>query len=376
MKKNVLKLASFAAGLCVAMTLTSCHNGEDYQEQTTVVNNVVQLESRTLIVRTNVAATVKVGSETKTSTPNTDLEFANPAAAGTIQISATGRQAKSIKYNFKDGAMLYYDVMLESAGQVFSQTDVETNGATVTNGDDNKNDNDGVEASFSLGSETNDGTTGDYSITVFTPTEVETDIEEVKKNEQIEEPVLALDCRPDGAVFENPITVNVNIPESDGFDLGCFDENGNETTSAHTGDKLQIQLTHFSIWDIILKAKLVNDPTVDVVENVYTADASKGSIAYTFKFGFDNNAKSPLIVKYLKKLFGISARDAKKTVTFKKVEGTAKLTVKQQVTTYNFESGSQKFSVTVYGKVTENLSIEAAPEVVPVIPTHGGGSND
>ena len=58
MKKNVLKLASFAAGLCVAMTLTSCHNGEDYQEQTTVVNNVVQLESRTLIVRTNVAATV------------------------------------------------------------------------------------------------------------------------------------------------------------------------------------------------------------------------------------------------------------------------------------------------------------------------------
>jgi hypothetical protein len=368
--KNLIK--TLALGAVVIASFTACHTREG--ETTTQIDNVVRTSTRVLVINTNVSASISFGGQTINGTTAT---FNTNANTGKVNITATGKKAVTLDIDFNGGEYLAYDITLVSEAPAVAAATAEAEGAApVSNGDANAADNDGVTADFSVAGNSNTGTTGDYSITVFTPTEVETDIEEVKKNEQIEEPVLALDCRPDGAVFENPITVNVNIPESDGFDLGCFDENGNETTSAHTGDKLQIQLTHFSIWDIILKAKLVNDPTVDVVENVYTADASKGAIAYTFKFGFDNNAKSPLIVKYLKKLFGISARDAKKTVTFKKVEGTAKLTVKQQVTTYNFESGSQKFSVTVYGKVTENLSIEAAPEVVPVIPTHGGGSND
>ena len=50
MKKNVLKIALFAFGLCAATTLTSCHNGEDVD-----IVEVAQLEARTLQVHTNVA---------------------------------------------------------------------------------------------------------------------------------------------------------------------------------------------------------------------------------------------------------------------------------------------------------------------------------
>ena len=49
-----------------------------------------------------------------------------------------------------------------------------------------------------------------------------------------------------------------------------------------------------------------------------------------------DSALTPGFAMYLKKLFGVAVKDVNKTVTFKKVEGKAKLTVKQKVTTYNF----------------------------------------
>ena len=379
MKKNVLKLASFAAGLCVAMTLTSCHNGEDYQEQTTVVNNVVQLESRTLIVRTNVAATVKVGSETKTSTPNTDLEFANPAAAGTIQISATGRQAKSIKYNFKDGAMLYYDVMLESAGQVFSQTDVETNGATVSNGTANEEDNDGVKASFSLGNETNTGTTGNYSITVFTPDQ-DTSNENIAKGTSLTENPLAIDCKPDGAEFSNPIDVVLNIPGSAGYNVGVQTVNKKgqieKAVTTPDGDVITAKIPHFSVWDVILALLCDNyTPTTKNYDDV-SVNAMNGKTTVTVDFGYetDNETANSVIAKrLLKKMFGTPKKQITKTVKWDAVEGTATVKTSQAVNIYEFISGEKTVKVTVYGKVTTKVSIETAqPQEVK---THGGGSN-
>ena len=367
--KNLIK--TLALGAVVIASFTACHTREG--EATTQVDNVVRTSTRVLVINTNVSASISFGGQTFNGTKAT---FNTNANTGKVNITATGKKAVALDIDFNGGEYLAYDITLVSEAPAVAAATAEAPGAApVSNGDANAADNDGVTADFSVAGNSNTGTTGDYSITVFTPTEVETDIEEVKKNEQIEEPVLALDCRPDGAVFENPITVNVNIPESEGFNLGCYDENDNETTSSHTGDKLQIQLTHFSIWDIVLKAELT-DMKETVKENVYSGDASKGSISYNFKFGFDNNAKSPLIIKYLKKLFGVAVKDVNKTVTFKKVEGKAKLTVKQKVTTYNFTSGSHTFNVNVYGKVTESLSIETSEEDAPVVPTHGGGSND
>lgn len=367
--KNLIK--SLALGAIVAASFTACHTGES--EPSVVVDNVVRTSTRMLVINTNVAASINFGGQTingQTATFNTN------ANTGTVNITAAGKKAVTFDIDFNGGEYLEYDIELVSEAPAVPAATAEAVGADpVSNGEENAEDNGGVTAEYSVAGNTNTGVTGDYSITVFTPAEVETDIEEVQKNEKIEEAVLALDCRPDGAVFENPITVNVNIPESEGYDLGCYDENDNETTSSHTGDKLQIQLTHFSIWDIVLKAKLT-DIKETVKEDVYTGDASKGSISYNFKFGFDNNAKSPLIIKYLKKLFGVAVKDVNKTVTFKKVEGKAKLTVKQKVTTYNFTSGSHTFNVNVYGKVTESLSIETSEEDAPVVPTHGGGSND
>lgn len=373
MKKNVLKLASFAVGLCVATALTSCHSGEAYEaEETTVVNNVTQLEARTLSVHTNVAATVTVGTETKTGQ---DVEFANPAAAGTINITATGRQAKTINYNFKDGAVLYFDVELESAGKTFSQADVETNGATVTNGTDNAGDNDGVEASFALNGSNNTGTTGDYSITVFTPADGGTAGEDVAKGQSYAETPMAIDCKPDGAQFDTPIKVTLNIPGSDGYDVKVK-SGAEEANIAKDGDKITADIPHFSVWDVILNIACADLTTETKNYDDVKVDANTGSANVKVDYGYETDAetaKSAIAKKLLKKMFGTAKREITKKVSWNAVEGTATVKASQTVKTYKFTSGSKTITVTVYGKVTTSVSIETSkPEEVK---THGGGSN-
>lgn len=362
---------TLALGALVATSFTACHTGEDAEK--VVVPDVVRTSPRVLVIHANTNATFNMGGVTKNGT---EAKFETNANAGTVNITAAGKKAIALDFDFDGGEYLEYDVVLVSeAPAVPAATAEADNAAPVSNGEENAADNDGVTAEFSVAGNTNTGTTGDYSITVFTPATTETDIEEVEKNDKVEEPVLGLECKPDGAVFENPITVTVNIPESEGFNIGCFDENGNETTSTHTGNQLQVQLSHFSVWDIILKADVTElNATYD--EKVYTGDANDGRISYNFKFGYETDATSSLITKYFKKLFGVPVKESKKTVTFGKVNGKAKLTVSQKVKNYTFKSNNKTFKVKVYGKITESLSIEATPEVAPVIPTHGGGSND
>jgi len=376
MKKNVLKLASLAAGLCIATTLTSCHNGED--AQTTLVPDVVQQEARLLTVHTNVSAKVE-GVNFSFSYTGTDAVITNAPVSGSIKISADGRQTKTIQFNFKDGAVLYYDIFLESTGTVFSQTDVETNGVTVTNGDNNKNDNDGVEASFSLGTETNTGTTGSYSITVFTPAQ-DTSNENIAKGQNLTESPLAIDCKPDGAVFSNPIDVVLNIPGSAGYNVGVqyVKKDGSIEKAGVTpnGDEITAKIPHFSVWDVILALLCDNyTPTTKNYDDV-SVNAMNGQTTVTVDFGYETDnetVKSPIAKRLLKKMFGTPYKQITKTVKWNAVEGTATVKTSQAVNIYEFSSGEKTVKVTVYGKVTTKVSIETAqPQEVK---THGGGSN-
>ena len=343
------------------------------EDATTVVNNVVQLDLRTLFVHTNVSARVE-GVNFNFSMTGTDVEIANAPATGSIKISAAGRRTKTINFDFKDGAVLYYDVELVSGGLVYSQADVEYNGATVTNGDGNKDDNDGVEASFSLNGETNNGATGDYSITVFTPSD-DTNGEDVTFGQNLAVPLLAIDCKPDGAAFSNPIDVYLNIPGCAGYDIAV--KNGNEmATTIQDGDRIIAKVPHFSIWDIIL-----NLACSEVVSSTYTYDdvkvnAKNGSASISVVYGYETDAstaKSVIAKKLLKKMFGTPKRALTKSVKWNAVEGEATIKATQNVKTYTFISAQKTIRVTVYGKITTSISIETTtPEDVI---NEGGGSN-
>ena len=375
MKKNVLKIALFAFGLCSATALTSCHNGEDVD-----IVEVAQLEARTLQVHTNVAATGVVNGESKTTTaPGFEASFANPAATGTITVSASGRQGKTVSYDFKDGAMLYYDLMLESAGVGVPQATAEAAPAgTVNNTDGSDNaEQTGVDASidFNGATNTNASATGDYSITVFTPDATNASVDGIKKNDKVAEAPLAIECKPDGAVFSSPIKVSLNIPGSAGYVFNV--KNGNDVViPAQDGDKLTADIPHFSVWDVLLVITC-GDLTTTTKEYEAVAAASDGKATLKVDYGYeaDEQTKNSLIAKkLLKKMFGReNAEQISKTVSWEKVDGTATVKASQVVKTYKFNSGEKNLEVTVYGKVTTSVSIETTtPEEVK---THGGGSN-
>ena len=376
MKKNVLKIALFAFGLCSATALTSCHNGEDVD-----IVEVAQLEARTLQVHTNVAATVNVNGESKTTTAliggtGFEASFANPAATGTITVSASGRQGKTVSYDFKDGAMLYYDLMLESAGVGVPQATAEAAPAgTVNNstGSDNATET-GVDASidFNGATNTNSSATGDYSITVFDPSTASTNAEDLAQGQTYLEAPLAISCTPSGATFSNPIKVSLDIPGSADFAVKVV--NGDEEATVNqTGDVVVADIPHFSIWKVVLNVTLESiDTQVNKIVDT-TVDAKSGKYGFKFDYGYscDQASNSTLIKNLLKAVFGSKKKKVNKNITWTPTEGSATVTVNQEVKTYKFVSGNKVFYVTTYGKITSSVVVNPAEEVN----THGGGSN-
>lgn len=376
MKKNVLKIALFAFGLCSATALTSCHNGEDVD-----IVEVAQLEARTLQVHTNVAATVVVNGESKTTTAliggtGFEASFANPAATGTITVSASGRQGKTVSYDFKDGALLYYDLMLESAGVGVPQATAEAAPAgTVNNstGSDNATET-GVDASidFNGATNTNSSATGDYSITVFDPSTASTNAEDLAQGQTYLEAPLAISCTPSGATFSNPIKVSLDIPGSADFAVKVV--NGDEEATVNqTGDVVVADIPHFSIWKIVLNVTLESiDTQVNKIVDT-TVDAKSGKYGFKFDYGYscDQASNSTLIKNLLKAMFGSKKKKVNKNITWTSTEGSATVTVNQEVKTYKFVSGNKVFYVTTYGKITSSVVVNPAE----VTPTHGGGSN-
>ena len=376
MKKNVLKIALFAFGLCSATALTSCHNGEDVD-----IVEVAQLEARTLQVHTNVAATVVVNGESKTTTAliggtGFEASFANPAATGTITVSASGRQGKTVSYDFKDGALLYYDLMLESAGVGVPQATAEAAPAgTVNNstGSDNATET-GVDASidFNGATNTNSSATGDYSITVFDPSTASTNAEDLAQGQTYEETPLAISCTPSGATFSNPIKVSLDIPGSADFAVKVV--NGDEEATVNqTGDVVVADIPHFSVWNVVLSVTLESiDTQVNKIVDT-TVDAKSGKYGFKFDYGYscDQATNSTLIKNLLKAMFGSKQKKVNKNITWTPTEGSATVTVNQEVKTYKFVSGNKVFYVTTYGKITSSVVVNPAEETT----THGGGSN-
>ena len=382
MKNLLTKSLALVFGLGVAATFTACHNGEDAQP--TVVPNVSVQETdengnvvgRTLVITANKTATFTLGSETKSGT---NVTFTNAPVKGTVSATA-GSTTKKVKFNFGDAKDLAYDVIFESEGTAVTQAAAQAGTTTVSNQGANA-DETGVtaEMDFSGGVANADATvTGDYSVTVVTPTETETPAEELESKKgqtgAIQEPVLSLECKPDNADFSaKPVKVKVNVPNSAAYELACANSETDEAAASFVqeGDNMTIELSHFSVWDIILKATVLN---VDkkTIANTFTGSSKDGSLAYTMNYGFDSDNSDPIVAKYLKKVFGINKREISKRAKFNKVDGTATLNVTQQVKVYTIKSGNKTFTATVYGKADLNLSIETnTPEEVK---THDGGS--
>lgn len=366
--KKILSLAAvFSLGLGMAMSLTACcHSDDDNGTKVVVINPTSPIN--TLIVKANVPATFTLSNGTTKT--GTEVTF-NPTTDGTVTISADGRLSKTIKYSFKETEYEEYSVVLEPKSKEVSQAAAEAGTESVNNDGANKEET-GIAAEFLLNGLKNINTAvkNPYSITVYTPATVETDIEEVEKKEvEIEEPVVAIDCKPDGAQFESPIIVNLNVPGSKDLEItASYEGTDEEPKMDRNGDNIALHITHFSTWEISLKATASKVSETER-EFVFSGDASKGTIDYNFDFGYESNINNAFIHKYLNKVVNVKKSSIKMTKSFEKVKGTATLKLKQKVINYSFKSGNTTFTATDYGDITSELSVETDQD----IKLHGGG---
>ena len=381
--KNLFKaFAVLTCGAFLTASLTSCHSSREEinevsgQSMKNVVTNTLKVKFNSPLPA---GAVIKYGSFTYTATGGETEVVIDPAAAsGTLTLGGT-LIAQSLKVSFGDRSTLVFEFDVASSTSAAQETanDVVNNGKTVSNDNTNKS-NTGVAASFTLAAGTTPNTIGltnNYSLVVFTPAYIP--VAKVEKTDYNYAP-YAVACQPDGATFDKPAKLSVAVEGASEIGAAGFQyQNGNDKpTTTLSGDNVEADVTHFSIWNIILKATCtgITEGSVDLASGSLTA--GKNTITYAENFGFKTDAKG-VLAKWLKCLFGATATTVDKKATIDaKSNGT--YTVKQKTFTYKFKAGNKDFEATVYGEVSWDATYTGGEENKPSseTPSHSGGTGN
>lgn len=352
--------------LAVAATglLSSC----DWSDNDANPNvTVPSLGGNSLVVNTNVNATIKVDGQTKTGTNAT---FAVAGDKAVAEVSAEGYLSQNVEVSFGENTMLSVDVQLvKTSTNKVSQSDASN--APVENDGANKQAT-GINASITVPANTTvKGSTDDFSIVAYTPAEAGE--QNVNEGANVALPVLALSCTPSGAVFDKAVTLTASAKDAAGCEVVCV--NGNETVNATVeGNSVSAEVTHFSVWEFMLKARVtkVVENTDELIKSGSVLLANgKSTITYTQKYGFEATGvqNGGLIANFLVNQFGKAGSISKSVdITSDKV-GSANYTVKQAVKTYTFQSGNRTFTAKVYGAVTVVID-----STTPNTSGHSGGA--
>ncbi|MCM1312163.1 MAG: hypothetical protein NC206_01560 [Bacteroides sp.] len=362
--------------LAVAATglLSSC----DWSDDDAVLNpnvTVPSLGENTLVVNTNVSATVKVGTQSKTGTATT---FAVSGTTAKAEVSAAGYTTQNVEVTFGENSVLSVDVQLVKAVADKDKVDqAVAKGTSVQNGNDNKTAT-GVTATIEVpASTTLTGSEEGFSVVAYTPAEAGE--QNLNQDANVELPVLALECTPSGASFTEPVTLTATTTDAAGCEVVCV--NGTESKTATVsadGKSVSAQVDHFSVWSFVLKAtvtKVVQEQDETIKSGSILLANGKNTISYTQKYGFEATGvqNGGLIANFLVNQFGKAGSVSKSVDVTSDKTGSANYTVKQAVKTYTFESGKgstkRTFTAKVYGAVTVTID-----STTPDTSGHSGGS--
>jgi hypothetical protein len=353
MKKIVLLFSAIA----MLGTMNSCCSSNE----TPNVSPVVVDETRTLVVTTNTPADLTYNGQTVSNV--TIATFEKVAAQGSLKItprSSDYYDQEEMAIDFYDKLTLAVDVQLVKKPTIeVSQADAKS-GTVITNDVENQQDTE-TEASITVPSTTEitGNTTDPFSITTFVP--AETVLESTEKDKEVEANVLVIRCTPDGAEFSEPVTVNLGIANSTGFDIECVSEDGSETLPMTDlgNDRWQVNIPHFSDWFNYLKAIVT-----ETSEGVETSSGSSAiiagdnSITYKVKAGAVEVTAlhCPLVTTFLKKKFGSYFETTKNATFTSDASGTATWRLTQPYKDVTLRSNIMVFTARVYGEPTFEIT--------------------
>ena len=348
------KIAFMLCAAAVLGAMSSCTSDSD---ATIKVSSVASDETRVLMVTSNVPAIFTYGDQTVSGT--TTATFENVPEKGTLMIKPLsddyfGQEKVAVAFNGNKAVAL--DVQLAKKPTIeVSQQDM-MNGKVVTNDSENR-EMTGVMASIAVPSTTTitGNTTSPFSISTFVPTENGEVV--TRGDDDGAAGVLVLRCAADGAKFSEPVTVTLDIPESDGLDLACVSEDGSETyemAEAGNGKRL-IKLSHFSDWTVVMRATATDLVTragsgTEVTTSTVTVKVGNNTISYTSKSGavWTGGTKNTTVTNYLKNKVGKYVVTTKKVTKNFASAGKITYRVYQPYVDKSYTSGRAKFTARVY----------------------------
>jgi hypothetical protein len=251
MNKLFKNIALVAFGFGMTATFTACHNSDGSSEDATVTTDMSSTVStvsdvKTLVLTfTQAPASVTFAGQTGTIKDNGDgtweVVFENiTATSGNLAVNfGTGFETYNKTISFGKADALQIEVpAIRKATQTMNMGTAtpDINGNFVVSNDaDNQNDKqfgaDNSEAAAAQVTATiavpasttkQDGSAinEDFSIVVFTPANEEAASESsLKENQTVSEEVLGIKCEPSGVTFNNPVKVDVTIPQGSGYDI-------------------------------------------------------------------------------------------------------------------------------------------------------------
>lgn len=348
------KIAFMLCAAALLGTMSSCSSDSD---RTISLTKVETEMTRTLMVSSNTLADFTYGGQTVSNV--TSATFENAPEKGTLTITPITDEyyaQEPITVDFSGKSVVALDVQIAKKPTIEVSQDDMKNGQVVTNDPENQ-ELTGVTASIAVPAETviSGNTTSPFSIVTFVPTEGDHWV--TRGENDGEASVLVMRCAADGAKFSEPVTVTLDIPESDGLDLFCMSEDGKEMLPLTElgGGKRSVKLSHFSDWITVMKATEESSATRGTPgEEITTLTASvtvgENTITYQSKTGAvqTGGTKSTTVTNYLKTKVGKYVVTNKTETYIADAPGTITYRVIQYYEDCSYKSGSAKFTARVY----------------------------
>lgn len=198
------------------------------------------------------------------------------------------------------------------------------------------------------------------------------DVEDATKSEPLEATAMQAICEPTGAKFKNPVTIAIQVPESDGIEFTAVNGKDEASNCKAEGNVLKMDVSHFSAWDILLVAKIENFQIKESV-TIGKQNVKKGEneISYESTYGWSTKATNALVRSYLVSQLGSSKS---RTVVVKAKyestgEGVATYRVISKTAEFDVKSGRRTFHVVA--NIGSELKID---NVTAIQPGHSGGT--
>lgn len=198
------------------------------------------------------------------------------------------------------------------------------------------------------------------------------DVEDATKSEPLEATAIQAICEPTGAKFQNPVTIGIKVPESDGIEFTAVNGEDKASNCKTEGDVLKMDVSHFSAWDILLVAKIENFQIKESV-TIGKQNVKKGEneISYKSTYGWSTKTTNALVRSYLVSQLGSSkSRSVEVKAKYESTgEGVATYRVISKTAEFDVKSGRRTFHVVAnIGSELEIVSVDA------IQPGHSGGT--